>query len=93
MTSKTRLYSAEWSTHGLKHNCLSFGEALSQSFAVIAPTTIPASNLGLIVALAGNGAWLSFVLLQPDTSHCRQPLFIADVSDSDWDVSFSRQAV
>lgn len=48
------------SLHGLKPNCLSFGEVLAQSFAVIAPTTIPASNIGLIVALAGNGAWLSF---------------------------------
>jgi amino acid transporter len=48
--------------HGLKPNCLSFGEVLAQSFAVIAPTTIPASNLGLIVALAGNGTWLSFVI-------------------------------
>jgi amino acid transporter len=35
---------------------------LAQSVAVIAPTTIPASNLGLIVAIAGNGAWLSFVI-------------------------------
>lgn len=37
------------SLHGLKPNCLSFGEVLAQSFAVIAATTIPASNLGLIV--------------------------------------------
>lgn len=50
------------STHGLKLNCLSFSEVLAQSFAVIAPTTIPASNLGLIVALSGNGTWLSFLL-------------------------------
>ncbi|MFB2894564.1 APC family permease [Aerosakkonemataceae cyanobacterium BLCC-F50] len=50
------------STHGLKPDCLSFGEVLAQSFAVIAPTTIPASNLGLIVALAGNGTWLSFLI-------------------------------
>jgi amino acid transporter len=50
------------SVHGLRQNCLSFGEVLAQSFAVIAPTTIPASNLGLIVALSGNGAWLSFVI-------------------------------
>jgi amino acid transporter len=48
--------------HGLKPGCLSFGEVLAQSFAVIAPTTIPASNLGLIVALSGNGTWLSFVI-------------------------------
>ena len=50
------------SVHGLKPNCLPFGEVLAQSFAVIAPTTIPASNIGLIVALSGNGAWLSFAL-------------------------------
>jgi amino acid transporter len=50
------------STHGLKPDCLSFGEVLAQSFAVIAPTTIPASNIGLIVALAGNGTWLSFLI-------------------------------
>lgn len=50
------------SAHGLKPDCLPFGEVLAQSFAVIAPTTIPASNLGLIVALAGTGTWLSFVL-------------------------------
>ncbi|HEY9852576.1 MAG TPA: APC family permease [Leptolyngbyaceae cyanobacterium] len=50
------------SVHGLKPNCLSFGEVLAQSFAVIAPTTIPASNIGLIVALSGNGTWLSFLI-------------------------------
>jgi amino acid transporter len=50
------------SAHGLKSNCLSFGEVLAQSFAVIAPTTIPASNIGLIVALSGNGTWLSFAI-------------------------------
>jgi amino acid transporter len=50
------------SIHGLKPNCLPFGEVLAQSFAVIAPTTIPASNLGLIVALAGTGTWLSFLI-------------------------------
>lgn len=49
-------------TYGLKPDCLSFKEVLAQSFAVIAPTTIPASNLGLIVALSGNGAWLSFLI-------------------------------
>lgn len=50
------------SIHGLKPDCLPFGEVLAQSFAVIAPTTIPASNLGLIVALSGNGTWLSFLI-------------------------------
>ncbi|MBD2136548.1 APC family permease [Anabaena sp. FACHB-1237] len=50
------------SIHGLKPNCLSFSEVLAQSFAVIAPTTIPASNVGLIVALSGNGSWLSFLI-------------------------------
>ena len=59
MTNKTRI---KQSAHGLKPDCLSFGEVLAQSFAVIAPTTIPASNIGLIVALAGNGTWLSFLI-------------------------------
>lgn len=62
MTTTPKTKQKHRSTHGLKPNCLPFGEVLAQSFAVIAPTTIPASNIGLIVALAGNGAWLSFVL-------------------------------
>jgi len=62
MTSDNSPIPATRSMHGLKPACLSFGEVLAQSFAVIAPTTIPASNLGLIVALAGNGAWLSFLI-------------------------------
>ncbi|RCJ15715.1 hypothetical protein A6S26_34165 [Nostoc sp. ATCC 43529] len=45
--------SSHQSIHGLKPDCLSFSEVLAQSFAVIAPTTIPASNIGLIVALSG----------------------------------------
>ncbi|MBD2092955.1 APC family permease [Microcoleus sp. FACHB-1515] len=61
MTSEIRLQSVP-SKHGLKPDCLSFGEVLAQSVAVIAPTTIPASNLGLIVAIAGTGTWLSFVI-------------------------------
>ncbi|MBW4576467.1 MAG: APC family permease [Aphanothece sp. CMT-3BRIN-NPC111] len=59
MTSEIRL---NQSAHGLKPNCLPFGEVLAQSFAVIAPTTVPASNIGLIVALSGNGTWLSFLI-------------------------------
>jgi amino acid transporter len=62
MTSSLHAQSVGPSVHGLKSDCLSFGEVLAQSFAVIAPTTIPASNLGLIVAIAGNGAWLSFLI-------------------------------
>lgn len=50
------------SVHGLKRECLSYGEVLAQSIAVIAPTTTPAANLGLIFASAGNGTWLSFFL-------------------------------
>ncbi|MCC3407064.1 MAG: APC family permease [Microcoleus sp. PH2017_10_PVI_O_A] len=59
MSEKTK---KNHSAHGLKPDCLSFGEVLAQSFAVIAPTTIPASNIGLIVALSGNGTWLSFLI-------------------------------
>jgi len=62
MTSESRRIQKTRSIHGLKPDCLSFGEVLAQSFAVIAPTTIPASNIGLIVALSGNGTWLSFVI-------------------------------
>lgn len=62
MTTEIKIYPKQANTHGLKHDSLSFGEVLAQSFAVIAPTTIPASNLGLIVALSGNGTWLSFLL-------------------------------
>lgn len=50
------------SVHGLKGECLPFGEVLGQSIAVIAPITTPAANLGLIFALSGNGTWLSFLL-------------------------------
>lgn len=50
------------SAHGLKPDCLPFGEVLGQSIAVIAPITTPAANLGLIFALAGTGTWLSFLI-------------------------------
>lgn len=50
------------SVHGLKRECLSYGEVLAQSFAVLAPTTVPAAVLGLIYASSGNGTWLSFLL-------------------------------
>ncbi len=59
MTSERRLNQSD---RGLKPNCLPFGEVLAQSFAVIAPTTVPASNIGLIVVLSGNGTWLSFLI-------------------------------
>ncbi|MBW4518277.1 MAG: APC family permease [Scytolyngbya sp. HA4215-MV1] len=62
MTSETQPIQRTRSMHGLKPDCLSFGGVLAQSFAVIAPTTIPAANLGLIVALSGSGTWLSFVI-------------------------------
>ena len=65
MTKEIRLIQmteTKQSKNGLKPDCLSFGEVLAQSFAVIAPTTIPASNIGLIVALSGNGTWLSFLI-------------------------------
>ncbi len=50
------------SVHGLKKECLSYGEVLAQSIAVVAPTTTPAANLALIFALSGNGTWLSFLI-------------------------------
>ncbi|MBW4683103.1 MAG: APC family permease [Microcoleus vaginatus WJT46-NPBG5] len=59
MTSEIRL---NQSAHGLRSQCLPYKEVLAQSFAVIAPTTTPAANLGLIFAMSGNGTWLSFLL-------------------------------
>jgi amino acid transporter len=59
MTQEIRL---NQSAHGLKADCLSYGEVIAQSIAVIAPTTTPAANLGLIFASSGNGTWLSFVI-------------------------------
>lgn len=50
------------SIHGLKKDCLSYGEVIAQSFAVIAPTTVPAAVMGLIYASSGTGTWLSFLL-------------------------------
>lgn len=50
------------SAHGLRADCLSYGEVIAQSIAVIAPMTTPAANLGLIFASSGNGTWLSFVI-------------------------------
>ncbi len=50
------------SFHGLKKGCLSYGEVLAQSAAVIAPTTVPAAVLSFAYASAGNGTWLSFLL-------------------------------
>ncbi|OLP17067.1 amino acid permease [Leptolyngbya sp. 'hensonii'] len=50
------------SHHGLKSGCLPFREVLGQSFAVIAPITTPAANMGLIFVSAGNGTWLSMLI-------------------------------
>jgi amino acid transporter len=60
--SMTRKIVQAQSVHGLKSDCLPYKEVLAQSFAVIAPTTTPAANLGLIFAMSGNGTWLSFLL-------------------------------
>jgi amino acid transporter len=47
---------------GLRHNILSPLETLSQSISAIAPTTSPALTIPLVFALAGNGAWLAYLL-------------------------------
>ena len=47
---------------GLRHNILSPLETLSQSISAIAPTTSPALTVPLVFALAGNGAWLAYVV-------------------------------
>ncbi len=58
----TKIAQLNRSLHGLKHECLSYGEVLAQSIAVIAPTTVPAAVLSLIFASSGNGTWLSLLL-------------------------------
>lgn len=47
---------------GLRHNILSPLETISQSISAIAPTTSPALTVPLVFALAGNGAWLAYLL-------------------------------
>lgn len=59
MTSEIQLGQ---SIHGLKQECLSYGEVLAQSVAVLAPTTVPAAVLSFVYASAGNGTCLSFLL-------------------------------
>lgn len=61
MTQEIQLKRGQ-SVHGLKKECLSYGEVLAQSAAVIAPTTVPAAVLSFAYASAGNGTWLSFLL-------------------------------
>jgi amino acid transporter len=50
------------SDSGLRHNILSPLETLSQSISAIAPTTSPALTVPLVFALAGNGAWLAYLI-------------------------------
>ncbi len=47
---------------GLRANCLSFPETLAQSVGNIAPAAMPAVNIGLVFASAGNGTWLTFLI-------------------------------
>jgi amino acid transporter len=46
---------------GLRPNILSPTETLAQSISTIAPMTTPAMTIPLVFALAGNGAWLSYL--------------------------------
>jgi hypothetical protein len=50
------------SAHGLKRECLSYGEIIAQSIAVIAPRTTPAANIALIIGFSGNRTLLSFLV-------------------------------
>ncbi|MFB2917498.1 APC family permease [Aerosakkonema funiforme] len=47
---------------GLRAECLSFPEIISQSFANVAPTAAPTVSVGLVFANAGNGTWLTFAI-------------------------------
>ena len=46
----------------LRRDSLSFIETIGQSIANIAPTLTPALNISVVVAIAGIGAWLSYVI-------------------------------
>ncbi|MGH7985091.1 MAG: APC family permease [Candidatus Binataceae bacterium] len=46
----------------LRGGSLSFAETIGQSIANIAPTLTPALNISVVVALAGPGAWLSYLI-------------------------------
>jgi amino acid transporter len=46
----------------LRGDSLSFAETLGQSIANIGPTLTPAINISVVVALAGIGAWLSYLI-------------------------------
>jgi amino acid transporter len=46
----------------LRGDSLSFAETIGQSIANIGPTLTPAINISVVVALAGIGAWLSYLI-------------------------------
>lgn len=46
----------------LKRNYLSFPETIAQSFANISPTLTPALSIPLVVANAGTGTWLVYLI-------------------------------
>lgn len=50
------------SASGLRPNCLSFPEILSQSIATIVPTATPSVNIALVFASAGKGTWLAYLI-------------------------------
>ncbi|AIA56747.1 APC family permease [Acidithiobacillus caldus] len=49
-------------TQSLKGSSLGLMEAVGQSLANISPTLTPALNMGAVVALAGQGTWLVYVV-------------------------------
>ncbi len=48
--------------YGLRSNCLSFIEILSQSVANISPTLTPVVIVPFVFASAGNGTWLTYLV-------------------------------
>lgn len=48
---------------GLRQNYLSFTDTIAQSIANIAPTVTPALTIPLITASAGNGTWLTYLIV------------------------------
>ncbi|AFL90003.1 amino acid transporter [Terriglobus roseus DSM 18391] len=48
--------------YGLRQNALSPVEVFAQSVAAIAPSTIPVFAVPMVAGLAGNGAWLVYIV-------------------------------
>ncbi len=60
-SQREQVSALESTAHGLRKNALSPLETLAQSISSIAPTAGPTLLIPLVFAIAGNGAWLSYL--------------------------------